>query len=534
MKKETLIGDLKMKKTITKTILTILTIALMMTPFMAMSAFASEASDTGMFPPDKGDLYIHKYVGSPIGNDPHDGTKLDTNSWTTVVPANNVIFDIYKVGGPVNGEWPAIPVQGDYSLVGGNLVVTDGEGKAGEYTLGEAESIITGDGHGPGVAVAEDLLQGIYLVIENGATGEGIKDPSGNHLSISVMCAPFLVAVPMTNPEGTGWLKEVHVYPKNEKLSITIDVDVKNNINAVVVGEKVTYTLNATVPSDVATGTKYEISSGPSPALDVIESTIEVKTSKDEFILNTDYEVTYANDILTVTFLPAGLIKLGLDNNVDVIFEATVNSEILAIENYTISNSGKVVYTHGGMNFEAETKEDVDIHTAAIEILKTDANTAAVLPGAEFKIATDGTYAEEGFFLRQNKTSMEIFDYDPSEESEWAKLGPENDLTVISNGSGLAKIEGIRDIVKTKMQTYYLVETKAPANYNLLIAPQEAEFLGGETNYTLHVDVENSKGFLLPVTGGTGTIIWTVVGIALMGIGGIVVITRKKRNAEVI
>ena len=47
------------------------------------------------------------------------------------------------------------------------------------------------------------------------------------------------------------------------------------------------------------------------------------------------------------------------------------------------------------------------------------------------------------------------------------------------------------------------------------------------------VKVPNSSGIQLPITGGTGTVIFTIIGIALM-VGAVVlfVISRKKAKAE--
>lgn len=47
------------------------------------------------------------------------------------------------------------------------------------------------------------------------------------------------------------------------------------------------------------------------------------------------------------------------------------------------------------------------------------------------------------------------------------------------------------------------------------------------------VKVENTSGIQLPITGGTGTVIFTVVGIALM-VGAVVllVVSRKKSKAN--
>lgn len=110
--------------------------------------------------------------------------------------------------------------------------------------------------------------------------------------------------------------------------------------------------------------------------------------------------------------------------------------------------------------------------------------------------------------------------------------------------------------------TYYLVETKTKAGYNLLKEPYKAELnltakitketttkITGEgetktvttektiktTNYptsSFSVTVKNYKGFTLPTTGGIGTFVFTFAGIAMMAAAVILLITGKKKKAE--
>ena len=81
------------------------------------------------------------------------------------------------------------------------------------------------------------------------------------------------------------------------------------------------------------------------------------------------------------------------------------------------------------------------------------------------------------------------------------------------------------------LQSYYIVETKAPAGYNLLSSPVTVTFTGSEVGYTYLLQVMNHQGFVLPVTGGAGTMAFVIIGIILIGAGGLVlVVTRKKRQ----
>lgn len=53
-----------------------------------------------------------------------------------------------------------------------------------------------------------------------------------------------------------------------------------------------------------------------------------------------------------------------------------------------------------------------------------------------------------------------------------------------------------------------------------------------DSNGVYTVDVANNSGIQLPVTGGTGTVIFTVIGIALMA-GAVVFLIFSRKKATV-
>lgn len=78
--------------------------------------------------------------------------------------------------------------------------------------------------------------------------------------------------------------------------------------------------------------------------------------------------------------------------------------------------------------------------------------------------------------------------------------------------------------------TYFLVETEAPAGYNL---PEEAFRVtvhSGEMTQTAIVEIPNRRGNILPETGGMGTGVFFCAGIVLMLTSGALLILKKRQG----
>jgi len=104
--------------------------------------------------------------------------------------------------------------------------------------------------------------------------------------------------------------------------------------------------------------------------------------------------------------------------------------------------------------------------------------------------------------------------------------------SVTTDDDGFAEFSGLGE------GKYYLKEVTAPTGYSLLKRPTEIEIkydeslIDSETGEYCGptVDIANQKISALPITGGMGTILYTLVGILLIGSAGIGMIYYKRKN----
>lgn len=188
---------------------------------LTMTVFAAPDSDTPEGAADgasinwdaQASLTIHKKIapkysdgkpgtGEEVSNLPDSYDPVLQGPSTGSKGINGVTFSIYKIA-----DAAALKTYYAGDATGNFEVATYVEGNRikEEYKDTWVKDIVTaGEGDNAGTATTA-LELGIYLVIETNSP-DAVKTPA----------APFLVSIPMTKADGTGWLYHVHVYPKNE------------------------------------------------------------------------------------------------------------------------------------------------------------------------------------------------------------------------------------------------------------------------------------------------------------------------------
>lgn len=339
-----------------------------------------------------------------------------------------------------------------------------------------------------GKATATGLDLGYYLVVgTKGAETEALAN------------------LTTTNPEVT-------IYDKND-----VPFDKVDDKESVEVGEVVNYTITGKVPDTTGfTEYVYSISDKMSEGLTFNKDvTVEVggeTLARDKYDLS--YTASGIDFLLTIKVME---IQDNVTQPIVVRYTATVNENAIA---KISENDAKLVYSNDPTNSKnhGELTDKETVYSAKIVIDKYDANVAdksKKLEGAEFVLKNA---AGKFYKYAANKVV-------------WVDMQKDADVFV-TDGNGAAEVRGLKD------GTYTLIETKAPAGYNLLSETITIEIDGSKTGETeaqvlvYPCGVANSTGSLLPGTGGIGTRIFYIAGAALL-LGAVVVLLVKKfKKAE--
>lgn len=423
---------------------------------------------------------------------------------------------------------------------------TDGRARFGTTTLASPWDTVTG-----AAADTAQLPVGLYLVTET-------VTPSGYTGS-----APFLVSVPLTHPTQLDtWLYDVFVYPKNTAKPTKTVADAA----AIDLTDNVVWTIGSGLSLDPATGNTvsgYLIADKLDGRL-----TYESATVKIDGVLATpvtDYTLTVtpatwvagSEQVVTVEFTTTGLGKLTTAANTNpqarVEVELTTSVNLLnaagnapapgEISNqaFVFGNADDVIWakTPGNdptdpLNNPGEPSNSPVTKWGSINFTKQTPGSAP-LQDAEFQVfASEADAATKTNPLTAlNAAGAEV-------------------TTFTSAANGTVVISGLRysnwvngaligNVVLDGFQEYWLVETQAPTGYELLATPIKvtvndpvtAVAVTGATAGALNtvVNVEANAGFALPLTGGTGTLLLTIGGIAILAIVALVIV-RRRHGAE--
>lgn len=339
--------------------------------------------------------------------------------------------------------------------------------------------------------------------------------------------------------------KEVDL--KGEAPSITKTA----NKETVAIGDIVTYTITGTIPDTTGYVNRYQY---------IIHDTLSDGLTFVADAKGTEFNATNQKVVVEITGVSSDTLDITLSEDkktMNLDLSNWVRSKILSkgqtftVTYYAKVNSKAVVQTENSATLEYGHNQGETITTTPVKVVtptypldinktntpKTGEN-AKMLAGATFRLYKEQTNANSA-----NDNAIKVTGSNGSYKVDPAAGATNMDMETIATAVGTGynlRLNGLA------AGDYWLVEIDAPDGYNKLAAPVKVTIAQDtttdpavKTNWTVSkdntlvndkiIDIQNSTGTVLPSTGGLGTMILTVIAIALMlGVAVSFIISRRR------
>lgn len=425
---------------------------------------------------------------------------------------------------------------------------------------------------------ADQLEQGLYLVVET-------RVPE----NVTSTYNPFFVSLPMTTIDGAAWSYDVTVYPKNqtgnpnlEKTareaknstgkntgSLTDTTDGYAHTATASVGDTVDYQIISTLPtitSKASSLSEYTYVDTLSKGIRYNKNDVVIEFFRDSAC--TDKITTWAEDsgkfavtyddtanTMTIRMTDTGLseineaaavyidsVKRGYsDCTMRISYAATLTADAKMGDT---DNPNTVTLTWKRTNTTYyDTLEDCcHVFTYGIDVLKQFSDGKGDIQDVKFLLHND---SDDCYIIADLKDGIYYAKGITSKKSDAT--------TFIPNSSGHIVVKGLED------DTYSLTEIATDKGYVLLkdavkiviktsengqcekcgakLLTASATVNGKDVTMTdgnaiVPLTVVNNPGFDLPKTGGYGTWMFTIGGVALLGAAAFIVVKSRKHKHE--
>lgn len=333
---------------------------------------------------------------------------------------------------------------------------------------------------------------------------------------------------------------------KGEAPSITKDAQNTEgtSIDSVEIGQIVKYVITGTIPD--TTGYEqyqYIIHDTLTDGLDFVDQS-GTEPSGTSYNVSVQIGSTAATQ-QSATLSGAAKRTMELDLSQWIRGNQASKGQTFTVTYYAKVNSSAVVTTNNNASLEYGNDPDNTITTTPVQEktptfplqIKKFATGVDYLDGATFRIYRSETDAQ------QDQNAIAVTGSNGSYTVNPVQTGGNLIYDMVSSnaevGTGFnLKLNGLA------AGNYWIVETQAPEGYNGVTAPIKVTVtVSGDNdvnNWTISkndkaetdkvIDIENSTGTILPGTGGMGTILFTVIGVALViAVAGSFVVSRRRR-----
>ena len=425
---------------------------------------------------------------------------------------------------------------------------------------------------------ADQLEQGLYLVVET-------RVPE----NVTSTCNPFFVSLPMTTIDGAAWNYDVTVYPKNQTGNPNLEKTVREAKNSTgkntgsltdikdgyahtataSVGDTVDYQIISTLPtitSKASSLSEYTYVDTLSKGIRYNTNDVVIEFFKDAGC--TDKIATWAENsgkftvgyddtanTMTIRMTDTGLseineattvytdsVKHGYsDCTMRITYAATLTSDA-QMGDKDNPNEVELTWKRTNTTYYDTLKDCCHVYTYGIDVLKQFSDNGGNLRNVKFKLHND---TDDCYIIAEQKDGVYYAKSFTAKKSDAT--------TFIPNAQGHIVVKGLED------DTYSLTETATDKGYVLLkdavkidiktsengqcekcgakLLTASATVNGkdvtmSEGNAIVPLTVVNNPGFDLPKTGGYGTWMFTIGGVALLGAAAFIVIRSRNKNEQ--
>ena len=425
---------------------------------------------------------------------------------------------------------------------------------------------------------ASDMEQGLYLVVET-------RVPE----NVTSTCNPFFVSLPMTTIDGAAWNYDVSVYPKNQTGNPNLEKTVRENKNSTgkhngsltdikdsyahtataSAGDVVDYQIISTLPtitSKASSLSEYTYADTLSKGIRYNKNDVVIEFFKDTGCTGKiatwaensgKFAVAYddAANTMTIRMTDTGLaeineattvytdsVKRGYsDCTMRITYAATLTSDA-QMGNKDNPNEVELTWKRTNTTYYDTLKDCCHVYTYGIDVLKQFSDNGGNLRNVKFRLHNDtddvfviadlkdGVYYAKGFAAKKADATTFV----PNSGGHIVVKGLEDDtysLTEIATDKGYVLLkDAVKIVITTK-------ENGACEKCGTKLLTASATVNGKDVTMTdgnaiAPLTVINNPGFDLPKTGGYGTWMFTVGGVALLGAAAFIVIRSRKHKNE--
>ena len=425
---------------------------------------------------------------------------------------------------------------------------------------------------------ASDMEQGLYLVVET-------RVPE----NVTSTCNPFFVSLPMTTIDGAAWNYDVTVYPKNQTGNPTLDKTVREAKNstgkntgsltdikdgyahtaAASVGDTVDYQIISTLPtitSKASSLSEYTYVDTMSKGIRYNKNDVVIEFFKDagctDKITTWDessgkFTVVYddTQNSMTIKMTESGLseinesesvytdsVKRGYsDCTMRITYAATLTSDA-KMGDTDNPNEVELTWRRTNSTYFDTLNDCCHVYTYGVDVLKQFSDGKGNIQNVKFNLHNDtddvyiaadlkdGVYYAKGFTAKKSEATTFI----PNSSGHIIVKGLEDDsysLTETATDKGYVLLKEAVKIVITAKEN----GTCEKCGTKLLTASATVngkDVTMTDGNAIVPMTVINNPGFDLPKTGGYGTWMFTIGGVALLGAAAFIVVKSRKHKSE--